>query len=652
MTDTDTSSSRDALREVVDQVIARRVRGEDWTDEEVVESYPGLMPQLQDELRKIRRVEQARQAAIGSATAVPSVSFAQPQVEGYDVLRLINHGGQAMIYLARFRATGKEVALKVLRFGALADERQRARFEREAELLATIEHPNIVSVIDRGVTRDGQLYLAMNYIAGEPLNPEKLADRTSLHERLHLFVTICRAVDQAHCRGIIHRDLKPGNVRLDEAGRPHVLDFGLATDRQSDELHESMTVTGQFLGSFLWASPEQAEGKSDLTPASDVYALGVMLHQLATGGRFPPQVFESVKRALEPRPDWTDRRTKLSMSPEVHPALAGIIGRCLSRDPSARHASAGALADAVEHFLAEPPATPRPGVRRRLAALLVVLFIVAIAALSVSLVTRPREAVAMVNGRPMLHPDPRLNFIWIPEGTFLMGSPLNEDGRLSDERLHRVKIEHGFYMMQTEVPQWLYQDVMGTNPSKWRSNDGMLPVETVTWKDAMDFCEAFSKRIGRRVRLPTEAEWEYACRAGTSTKYSFGDDERVMVRYGNFADRSSVTNPHRNRGLDDGSPRTTTVHQYLSSPWSLVQMHGNVWEWCLDEYAPYPLGDGVTVDQIPLSFSSRTFFAVARGGSWYDDITALRSANRCAILSTTKESTLGFRIICEEDAQH
>jgi serine/threonine-protein kinase len=80
--------------------------------------------------------------------------------------------------------------------------------------------------------------------------------------------------------------LKPGNVRLDEAGRPHVLDFGLATDRQSDELHESMTVTGQFLGSFLWAA-RAGRGKSDLTPASDVYALGVMLHQLATGGRFP-----------------------------------------------------------------------------------------------------------------------------------------------------------------------------------------------------------------------------------------------------------------------------------------------------------------------------------------------------------------------------
>src|SRR5689334_25196120 len=137
MADTEAPSRR-ALREVVDDVIARRMRGESWTDEEVVLSHSDLMPQLEEELRKINRVEQARLATIvdrsraGSSPAqdLTAGDFNQPQVDGYDVLRLINHGGQAMIYLARDRATGKEVALKVLRFGALADGKQRARFER------------------------------------------------------------------------------------------------------------------------------------------------------------------------------------------------------------------------------------------------------------------------------------------------------------------------------------------------------------------------------------------------------------------------------------------------------------------------------------------------------------------------------------------
>jgi serine/threonine protein kinase len=641
------TASRRSLQDVVDEVIARRVRGEEWTDDQVVATHPELLPQLEGELRKVRRVEQARLAArVGhddTAHAAPHV-----HVEGYDILRLINHGGQAMIYLARQRATGNQVALKVLRFGALADDRQRARFEREAQLLASIDHPNIVSVLDRGTTRDGQLFLVMNYIAGEPLNPEKLAGRASLQERLHLFVTICRAVDEAHRLGIIHRDLKPGNVRLDEQGRPHVLDFGLATDRRgSDDLREAMTVTGQFLGSFLWASPEQTEGKCDLTPASDVYALGVMLHQLATGGRFPPQVFESVKRALDP----TGRESRFTISAEVHPALAAIIGRCLARKPDARYESAGALADAVERFLAEP-APRRPHARRRwLIAAIAAIAAIALATGLAAFYKKPVSAIQLVNGRSVLHLDRGLNFHWIPPGEFWMGSPLSESERLPDERRHRIRIERGFYILQTEVPQWLYQKVMGTNPSKYQRDDGQLPVESVTWHDAVAFCKAYSKQTGYRVRLPTEAEWEYACRAGTSTKYSFGDDREMMVRYGNFADRSSVKNPGRSLDLDDGCPITAPVHTYLTNAWGLVQMQGNVWEWCLNPYDPYPLEGGVSVDRVPAVLPVAPFAAVARGGSWYDDISSLRCANRCAIESTTRECTLGFRIVCEEMAQ-
>src|SRR5437763_1485601 len=173
MFDTDAPSRR-SLKAVVDEVIARRVRGEECSDDDVVRTHPQLMPQLEHELRKVRRVEEARLAAVrGTASAgdeiAPTSHSASPtfhhavQIEGYEILRPINHGGQAVIYLARQIATGSEVALKVLRMGALADERQRVRFEREAELLGSIDHPNIVTVLDHGTTRDGQLYLVMNY---------------------------------------------------------------------------------------------------------------------------------------------------------------------------------------------------------------------------------------------------------------------------------------------------------------------------------------------------------------------------------------------------------------------------------------------------------------------------------------------------------
>jgi formylglycine-generating enzyme required for sulfatase activity len=370
-----------------------------------------------------------------------------------------------------------------------------------------------------------------------------------------------------------------------------------------------------------------------------------MLHQLATGGRFPPQVFESVKRALDPQ----GRAARFTISAEVHPALAGIIGRCLSRDPTARYANAGDLAAAVERLLAEP-LPQRPHARRRQIVALVGLAAIASIIGLVVFYEKPASAIQMVNGRAVVHLDPRLNFHWIPPGEFWMGSPPSESERLPDERRHRVRIERGFYLLQTEVPQWLYQQVMGTNPSRYQRDDGDLPVETVTWHDAIDFCEKYSKQTGRRVRLPTEAEWEYACRAGSNTKYSFGEERAMMVRYGNFADRSSAV-PGHSMDLDDGYPNTAPIHSFLTNAWGLVQMQGNVWEWCLNPYEPYPLDDGVAVDRVLAVFPAAPFAAVARGGSWYDDLSSLRCANRCAIYSTTKESTLGFRIVLEEMAQ-
>ncbi len=232
-------------------------------------------------------------------------------IAGYQVLREISRGGQAVVCEAIQQSTGRKVAIKIMREGPLASPRERARFDREVQVLAALNHPNIVRVVDRGATADGSFFLVMDYVGGPPLD-EWLLQYYRAHpdgpppsdpsELLRIFLKICDAVSAAHLRGIVHRDLKPPNIRMDEHGEPIILDFGLArtaftamTDEQTPQM---VSITGQFMGSLPWASPEQAEGISEkIDIRSDVYSLGVILYQMLTG-RFPYQVAGTMRDIL------------------------------------------------------------------------------------------------------------------------------------------------------------------------------------------------------------------------------------------------------------------------------------------------------------------------------------------------------------------
>jgi serine/threonine protein kinase len=242
-------------------------------------------------------------------------------IEGYDNLRRLRHGGQGVVYEATQRSTKRRVAIKVLLEGAFASESAQRRFEREIEVIASLSHPNIVNIYDSGTTVDGRPYYVMEYIDGVPLDeffgglqsqaspaPQSLDVRATaeayatpaspggvpslpVRTTLALFAKICDAVNFAHQRGVIHRDLKPSNIRIDPAGEPHVLDFGLAksvTGAFDNGSH--MSRTGDFVGSLPWASPEQAEGDpQSIDIRTDVYSLGVVLFQMLTG-QFPYEV--------------------------------------------------------------------------------------------------------------------------------------------------------------------------------------------------------------------------------------------------------------------------------------------------------------------------------------------------------------------------
>jgi len=175
-----------------------------------------------------------------------------------------------------------------------------------------------------------------------------------------------------------------------------------------------------------------------------------------------------------------------------------------------------------------------------------------------------------------------MKFVWIQPGTFLMGSPKEEKGRIQIESQHQVTLTNGFYIGIYLVTQEQWQAVMGNNPSKYRGEKN-LPVENVSWIDCQLFLEKTSKKEGRTYRLPTEAEWEFSYRAGTTTPYNFG--ETISTDQANF-DGSSVHYGNGKNGVFRS--RTTPVGSFPANAWGLYDMHGNLWQWCADVYAEYP----------------------------------------------------------------
>lgn len=305
-------------------------------------------------------------------------------IEGYELLGERHRGGQGVVYEAFQKATKRKVAIKVLHEGPYSGPTSRRRFEREVEILSQLRHPNIVTVHDSGEA-EGRFFYVMDLVAGRPLDRwvesrrDALREPGGLHdekvrELLRLFVKVCDAVNAAHLRGVIHRDLKPGNVLIDGAGEPRVLDFGLAkfTAGLGDDPSNlpSMTQTGQFVGSLPWSAPEQAAGRTDdVDTRTDVYSLGVLLYQTLTG-QFPYQVLGSAAETIDqirhadPRPmqhALGQQPMRISGSelprgrPRIDDEVETIVRRCLHKERERRYQTAGDLGRDLQRYLNHEP---------------------------------------------------------------------------------------------------------------------------------------------------------------------------------------------------------------------------------------------------------------------------------------------------------
>ncbi|QSV74244.1 MAG: formylglycine-generating enzyme family protein [Aphanizomenon flos-aquae KM1D3_PB] len=228
-----------------------------------------------------------------------------------------------------------------------------------------------------------------------------------------------------------------------------------------------------------------------------------------------------------------------------------------------------------------------------------------------------------------------LEMVEIPGGSFKMGSTPDETGRQKSEGPERIVNVPAFFMGKFEVTQEQYQQIIGKNPSGFQGKK--RPVERVSWDDAIEFCKKLSQKTGRTYRLPSEAEWEYACRAGTTMPFYFGETITTdLVNYDGDGNYGAAPNG-KNRG------ETTNVGSFPPNAFGLYDMHGNVWEWCQDDwhdnYENAPNDGGVWTSQ-----SGKV--KLLRGGSWNNNPAFCRSANRNYLYRAFRVSNIGFRVVC------
>ena len=263
----------------------------------------------------------------------------------YELVSEVARGGMGVVYRAKQAGLNRIVALKMILAGKLANADDVHRFRAEAEAAARLQHPNIVAVFEVGEI-EGQHFFSMEYIEGSSLS--QLLHRGNIAGRrsARYLQILAKAVHYAHENGIVHRDLKPSNILIDKSDQPHITDFGLAKQLNTDS---GQTRTGTVLGTPSYMAPEQAEGRNHaIGPAADVYSLGAILYECLTGR--PPfrndSVYDTVRQVINDAP-----RRPRDLKANVDEDLELICLKCLEKDPALRYASAQALADDLQRFL-------------------------------------------------------------------------------------------------------------------------------------------------------------------------------------------------------------------------------------------------------------------------------------------------------------
>ncbi len=563
-------------------------------------------------------------------TAQPGTAGPGVQIGNFELQTLLGRGGMGEVWKAWDQKAERPVVIKLVPPELQRADEEMGRVRDTFRRIHALQHQHICPLYLLDEDPRFGWYLVMKYIDGQTLSAYRatyIARHASfpVQQVVKVLRPVADALDYAHRHKVIHRDIKPQNVLVvGDADDVQVVDFGLAAEIRTT-VSRYTQVQMDTSGTRPYMAPEQWKGQIQ-DAATDQYALATVAYELLSG-RLPFDVpdFDILRACvLNDPPDPIE-----GVAESGNRAL--LIGLAKGRQERFANclefiqAIEGAqLSQPVRKATLEQPAAEVPKPYR------VATFQATPAAEQakphgvepqIQAVTEPPKEITNSIGMKMVQ---------IPAGEFLMGAAKNEAGAYDNEKpQHRVRITQPFYLGVYPVTQTEYQRVMGQNPSKFQADD-RCPVEMVSWADAVEFCSRLSAQEGVTYRLPTEGEWEYACRAGSTWIWCFGDAKSVLAQYAWYSESSN------------GS--THPVGQKKPNSWGLYDMHGNVWEWCADYWdANYykQFSDKVAVDPAGPAGGS---YRVNRGGSWIDDASYCRSAYRIRNDPGRRIVYFGFRL--------
>lgn len=600
------------------------------------------------------------------------------RLDHYEILEVRGQGGFGIVLRAYDEKLHRIVALKILPPHIPADMSARRRFTREAQAAAAIQNEHVIGIF--AVENGPCPYIAMEYVNGPSLQERIKQDGTlTLEEILRIGHQAALGLAAAHEQGLIHRDIKPGNILLENgAARVKITDFGLA--RAVDDV--GLTQSGVVHGTPAYMAPEQTSG-DQIDHRADLFSLGSVLYTMATG-RMPFQASNSLAMLKsvkddKPNPIRVER-------PDLPDWFESLVTKLHAKDPDERFQSARELADLLAEHLASvrtlgsryrPVSSPRRSRGRWWMATPIIAVMALIGGAQIfgkkSPATVPEtkqvETKAIeppLAGAPLKAAEVQdIQCRWADHlqlkvehansiGMKLRLLPPGEYGVLSDPK-HIVHISNPFYIGEHEVTVAQFREFADASNYKTHAERDPLggkawnpvlrrvdqhantywrnptfpqkddhPVCCVTWQDAVAFCKWLSEKESKHYRLPTEAEWEYACRAGTNTTY----------HYGLVLDVSK---------MNVGMRGTVSVGSFPPNAFGLYDMHGNVYEWCID--APRTHEGGVAIDP---RGPDEGLKRVVRSGCYSSGISPVtRSDFRASSESDHAYAGNGFRVVLE-----
>ena len=590
---------------------------------------------------------------VGCAWTPPSVNDLDDLFEDITVEAVIGKGGMGAVYRGRQESLDRTVAIKILPSEVAGDGGLSKRFRREAIAMGRLQHPNIVAIYDSGEV-GGFYYLLMEYVHGTNVRELIKLGELDPESSTRIVTKICEALEHAHRSGYVHRDIKPENILVTDSGEVRVADFGLAKlvglERQAEEFAQSnLTREGMMVGTPNYLAPEHVKQGRVADPRNDIFSLGVMFYEMLTGdlpkGHFPPP----------------------SKSRSVDVRLDSIVLKAMSLEPEQRYQTISNMSDdliLVTSSKAKRGMSSALGIIGiGLAALLIIAVFVEWSSKTPTISPKPSGSDVVVwEGWNADLPDPAIapfdraaaiayqkawaehygvpvdyqnsvgiRFSMVPAGEFLMGTDIAElrdlaqsDGVEGDWYAKELEMENPqikviitkpFAISSREITVDQYSRFVsatghaggGELGSKIRKGQEVidLPVGDVSWHDAVAYCDWLSNKEGKTYQLPTEAMWEFACRAGSATSFCFGDDASGLSEYGWV--------------LQD---QCMPVGQKRANNFGIYDMHGNVGEWCLDALQYY--SGNIRVDPYKSAGAKR----MIRGGHFSEIPSMARSADR------------------------